>query len=138
MCVIVLASDAGGADPQLNSTAPGCRSTRFGDPVSWSCGQASFAVIADDKGWVVLKASPDLRHLMEQTPALQPSDRLRTSTSIAVVGLTVDDVDVLLTLRERQSFTQLATPRVQAILVANPMVGVLNHMIGSRRALPVA
>ena len=136
MCVIVLASGAGGADPQWNSTAPACRSTRFGDPVSWSCGQASFAVIADDKARVVLKASPDLRHLMEQTPALQPSDRLRTS--IAVVGLTAGDVDVLLTLRERQSFTQLGTPRVQAILVANPMVEVLNHMIGSHRALPVA
>ena len=73
---------------------------------------------------------------MEQAPALQPSARLRTRT--AVVGLTVGDVDVLLTLRERQSFTQLVTPRVQAILVANPMVGVLSHMIGSRRALPVA
>ena len=139
MRAIVLGSAAGGAYPQWNSNAAACRRARSGDPAARPRSQASLAVSADDRNWVVLNASPDLRQQIETTPPLQPSDGLRTSP-IAAVVLTGGDVDAiagLLTLRERQPFTLLATPRVHAVLDANPVFEVLDRTIVSRRALPV-
>lgn len=139
MRAIVLGSAAGGAYPQWNSNAAACRRARAGDPAARPRSQASLAVSADDRNWVVLNASPDLRQQIETTPPLQPSDGLRTSP-IAAVVLTGGDVDAiagLLTLRERQPFTLLATPRVHAVLDANPVFEVLDRTIVSRRTLPV-
>ena len=140
MRAIVLGSAAGGAYPQWNSNAAACRRARSGDPAAQPRSQASLAVSADDRNWVVLNASPDLRQQIETTPPLQPSDGLRTSP-IAAVVLTGGDVDAiagLLTLRERQPFTLLAAPRVHAVLDANPMFEVPGRPIISRRALPIA
>jgi len=99
--------------------------------------QASIAVSADDRSWIVLNASPDLRQQIEQTQALQPAEGLRSSP-IAAVVLTGGDVDAiagLLTLRERQAFTVLATRRVHAILELNPIFEVLSRDLVTRTAL---
>ena len=99
--------------------------------------QASLAVTADSQNWVLLNASPDIRQQIEQTPALQPQEGLRSSP-IAAVVLTGGDVDAiagLLTLRERQPFTVLATPTVHAVLDANPIFEVLNRAIVMRQQL---
>ena len=61
MRVVVLGAAAGGAFPQWNSNALGCRRARSGDPAARPRTQASLAVSADDRNWVVLNASPDLR-----------------------------------------------------------------------------
>ncbi len=134
MQIVVLGAAAGGAFPQWNSNAAGCRRARAQDQAAQPRSQASIAVSADGENWVLLNASPDLRHQIEQTPALHPRVALRSSP-IAAVVLTGGDVDViagLLTLRERQALTVLATARVHAILDANPIFEVLNREIVAR------
>ena len=68
---------------------------------------------------------------------LQPNHGLRSSPIAAVVqtGGDVDAIAGLLTLRERQPFTVLSTPRVHAILDANPIFEVLSRSIVQRTAL---
>jgi len=134
---VVLGAAAGGAFPQWNSNSAACRRARAGDPLAQSRTQASLAVSADGKHWVLLNASPDLRQQIEQTPVLQPQEGLRSSP-IAVVVLTGGDVDAiagLLTLRERQPLTVLATSTVHAVLDANPVFEVLNRTIVERQHL---
>lgn len=138
MRAVVLGAAAGGAFPQWNSNAAPCRRARAGDPLVRPRTQASLAVSADDRHWVLLNASPDLRQQIEQTTVLQPRDGLRSSP-IAAVVLTGGDVDAiagLLTLRERQALTVLATSAVHAVLDANPVFEVLARGIVARQ--PVA
>lgn len=135
MRAIVLGAAAGGAFPQWNSNAVGCRRARSGDAAARSRTQASLAVSADGRNWVLLNASPDIRQQIEQTPPLQPREGLRSSP-IAAVVLTGGDVDAiagLLTLRERQGFTVLATPRIHAVLDRNPIFEVLSREVVVRR-----
>jgi len=135
MRAVVLGAAAGGAFPQWNSNAQPCRRARSGDPAARPRTHASVAVSADGQHWLLLNASPDLRQQIEQTPALQPSGDLR-STPIAAVILTGGDVDAiagLLTLREREAFTLLATPPVHAVLDDNPIFEVLSRDIVRRQ-----
>ncbi len=135
MRVVVLGAAAGGAFPQWNSNAQPCRRARAGDPAAIPSTQASIAVSADGHHWVLLNASPDIRQQIEQTPALQPQEGLRSSP-IAAVVLTGGDVDAitgLLTLRERQAFSVLATPRVHQVLDDNPIFEVLARGIVARQ-----
>ncbi|GCE91011.1 pyrroloquinoline quinone biosynthesis protein PqqB [Komagataeibacter diospyri] len=132
--IIVLGAAAGGGFPQWNSNAPGCRRARAGDPAALPRTQASIAISGDGKNWFVVNASPDLRTQINQTPALHPSEGLR-STPIAGVILTGGEVDTitgLLTLRERQPFTLLATPEVLSMLDANPIFEALNRAVVTR------
>ncbi|ACI51741.1 coenzyme PQQ biosynthesis protein B [Gluconacetobacter diazotrophicus PA1 5] len=132
--LIVLGAAAGGGFPQWNSNAPACRRARADDPAAPSRTQASIAVSGDGAHWFVVNASPDLRAQIGQTPALHPRHGLR-STPIAGVILTggeVDTVTGLLTLRERQPFTLLATPPVLDLLDANPIFEALDRSIVPR------
>lgn len=137
MKVLVLGSAAGGGFPQWNSDAPGCRRARAGDPAARPRTQASIAVSADGARWTLLNASPDLREQIGNTPALHPQGGGRHSPISAVV-LTGGDVDViagLLTLRERQPFALLATPRIHGVLDANSIFKVLARDLVSRRSV---
>lgn len=137
MQVVVLGSAAGGGFPQWNSNASACRRARNGDPAALARTQASIAVSADGDRWVLINASPDLREQIGRTPALHPRAGLRSSPIDAVV-LTGGDVDViagLLTLRERQPFVLLATPRIHEILDSNPIFEVLARDVVTRRAI---
>ncbi|GAC1347538.1 MAG: pyrroloquinoline quinone biosynthesis protein PqqB [Acetobacteraceae bacterium] len=101
--------------------------------------QASVAVSADGQSWIILNASPDLRQQIEQTRALHPQTGLRSSPIVAVVltGGEVDTVAGLLTLRERQAFTLLATETVLATLAANPIFNVLAADVVVRQPVQV-
>ena len=137
MRAVVLGAAAGGAFPQWNSHAAGCRRARSGDPAAKPRTQASLAVSADSRRWVLFNASPDLRQQIEQTPVLQPSEGLRSSP-IAAVVLTGGDVDAiagLLTLRERQPLSVYATARVHAVLDANSIFEVLARDVVARPVL---
>ncbi|HTG38892.1 pyrroloquinoline quinone biosynthesis protein PqqB [Sphingomonas sp.] len=137
MKILVLGSAAGGGFPQWNSDAPGCRRARAGDPGARPRTQASIAVSADGARWTLLNASPDVREQIGHTPALHPHGGGRHSPISAVV-LTGGDVDViagLLTLRERQPLTLLATPRIHGVLDANPIFEVLARDLVSRRSV---
>ncbi|RBM05805.1 pyrroloquinoline quinone biosynthesis protein PqqB [Novacetimonas cocois] len=137
--IIVLGAAAGGGFPQWNSNAEGCRRARSGDPAALPRTQASIAISGDGRHWFIVNASPDLRTQINQTPALHPHEGLR-STPIAGVILTGGEVDTitgLLTLRERQPLTLLATDAVLATLDANPVFEALNRQVVTRTALPL-
>jgi pyrroloquinoline quinone biosynthesis protein B len=125
---IVLGSAAGGGFPQWNSNAPACQRARCGDSRARPRTQASLAVSANERDWIVLNASPDLRLQIEATPALHPREGLRSSPISGVV-LTGGDVDALaglLHLRERHRFTVYAPSRVLSVIADNPIFGVLS------------
>ena len=140
MKLIVLGAAAGGGFPQWNSNAPLCRRARGGDRLARRRTQASLALSADDRRWLVVNAAPDILSQIAATPALHPKQGLR-STPIAAVLLTGGDVDCiagLLSLRERQRFVVYATQPVLEMLDANPIFEVLGRDCVERRPLPLS
>ena len=114
-----------------------CRLAWDGDPRVRARTQASLAVSADGAHWTLLNASPDLRAQLAATPALHPRAELRGSPIAAVVltGAEIDQTAGLLSLRERQPFTLLATEQTLGALAANPMFGALAADVVTRRAV---
>ncbi len=137
MRAIVLGAAAGGGFPQWNSNADGCRRSRAGDPVAQARTQAGVAVSGDGASWTLLNASPDLRQQIAATGELHPVTGLRSSPIAAVVLLSgeVDAIAGLLTLRERQPFTILATAQIHAVLDSNPIFNVLARDTVVRRVV---
>lgn len=134
MRVRVLGAAAGGGFPQWNANSEACRRARAGDPAARAATQASIAVSADDRRWVLVNASPDLRQQIEATPDLHPQEGPRSSP-IAAVVLTNGDVDAiagLLHLREGTPFVLYAHERVHAVLDANALFNVLDRKIVQR------
>jgi pyrroloquinoline quinone biosynthesis protein B len=118
-----------------------CRLAWAGDPRVKPRTQASIAVTAgelDDPAaaFVLVNASPDLRHQILATPALQPRG-LRDSPIAAVVltGGEVDQTAGLLTLRERGPFALYGTDATLATVAANSIFGVLAPDVVSRHAI---
>ena len=136
---VVLGSAAGGGFPQWNSNAPACRRARRGDPEARVRSQASLAVSSNNKDWVLLNASPDLRLQIEAAPQLYPCKGLRSSpiTGVVLTGGDVDAIAGLLHLRERHRFNIYAPARVLAIIAANPIFDVLAPDFVRRIELPL-
>src|ERR671931_2646007 len=112
LTAIVLGAAAGGGFPQWNCRCPVCALAWAGDARVKPRTQASLAVSADGKHWVLLNASPDLRAQLQATPALQPrpeaqdgSPRHSPIAAVVLTGAEIDQTTGLLTLRERQPFT---------------------------------
>jgi pyrroloquinoline quinone biosynthesis protein B len=139
LTAIVLGAAAGGGFPQWNCRCPVCQLAWAGDPRVTPRTQASLAVSADERHWVVLNASPDLRAQIAANPILQPQQDLRGSPIAAVVltGAEVDQVAGLLTLRERQLFALYATADTLATVAANPIFGVLAPGVVSRQLVAI-
>jgi pyrroloquinoline quinone biosynthesis protein B len=137
LTAIVLGAAAGGGFPQWNCRCPVCQLAWAGDTRVKPRTQASLAVSADGEAWTILNAAPDLRAQVQATPALQPRSGARDSPIAAVVltGAEVDQVAGLLTLRERQDLTVLATAETLAALAANPIFGVLAAGVVTRKAV---
>jgi pyrroloquinoline quinone biosynthesis protein B len=138
--VRVLGSAAGGGFPQWNSAGPGCVRARAGDNAAAPRTQASIAVSADGKRWVLLNAAPELTAQIAATPALHPRPapgRVRHSPIAAVLltGGEVDTIAGLLSLRERHPFAIHAAPPVLDVLAANPIFRALDPAIVPRRAM---
>jgi pyrroloquinoline quinone biosynthesis protein B len=134
---IVLGSAAGGGVPQWNCRCPVCRLAWAGDPRVQPRTQSSLAVSVDGERWLLINASPDVRHQIAATPALRPREGLRQSPIEAVL-LTNGDVDHvagLLTLREGQPFSLFGTPNILTSLAANPIFDVVSPGIVARRAI---
>ncbi|EHH68109.1 pyrroloquinoline quinone biosynthesis protein PqqB [Gluconobacter morbifer] len=131
--VIVLGAGAGGGFPQWNSAAPGCVAARTRQGAKPRT-QASLAVSADGEHWFILNASPDLRQQIIDTPALHHHGSLR-GTPIQGVILSNGEIDAvtgLLTLREREPFTLMASDSTLEQLAANPIFGALDPAIVPR------
>jgi pyrroloquinoline quinone biosynthesis protein B len=80
-----------------------------------------------------------LRLQIEATAVLHPREGLRSSpiSGVVVPGADVDALAGLLHLRERHRFSVYAPARVLAVIVANPIFGVLAPDCVERRELPL-
>jgi pyrroloquinoline quinone biosynthesis protein B len=141
MRIRILGSGAGGGFPQWNCNCANCRAVRAGAPGFSARTQSSLAVSADDRNWVLLNASPDLREQIAAAPELAPAegDPVRASP-IKAVALTNGDVDHvagLLNLREAQPFNLYAAGRVLQALGANPIFTILQTQLVPRIELPM-
>jgi len=136
LTAIVLGSAAGGGFPQWNCHCAVCRLAWDDDPRVTPRTQASLAVSGDGQHWTLLNAAPDLRGQLAATPALHPRT-LRGSPIEAVVltGGEIDQTAGLLSLRERQPFTLMATEQTLNALADNPMFGALAADVVTRRAV---
>src|SRR5947209_927376 len=137
LTAIVLGSAAGGGYPQWNCRCAVCRLAWDGDPRVRPRTQASLAVSCNDAHWTVINASPDLRTQLATTSALHPRGKMRGSPIEAVVltGGEIDQTAGLLSLRERQPFTLVATQQTLSALADNPMFGALAADLVTRRAV---
>lgn len=136
MLIKVLGSAAGGGFPQWNCDGRNSADVRKGTPGLTPRTQASVAVSADGRQWVVLNAAPDLRQQIIDTPELHPVPGAGARNSpIKAVVLTNGDVDALaglLCLREGQPFTIYGSSRVLDVLAANSIFDVLDADIVKR------
>jgi pyrroloquinoline quinone biosynthesis protein B len=134
LTAIVLGAAAGGGFPQWNCRCPVCRLAWDGDARVRRSTQASLAVTADGRRFVLFNASPDLREQIAATPALQPHDGLRGSPIAAVVltGGEIDQTAGLLALRERHAFAIHGTAETLRAVAANPMFNALGPDIVTR------
>jgi pyrroloquinoline quinone biosynthesis protein B len=101
--------------------------------------QSSLAVSADDRRWVIVNASPDIRQQIAATPALQPNGQGPSRHSpVAAVVLTNGDIDHvggLLSLRESQPFALFAAQATHKALDGNAMFSVLNRALVKRETV---
>src|SRR5215471_11223471 len=138
LTTLVLGSAAGGGFPQWNCRCPTCRLAWAGDARVRPRTQASLAVSADGENWLLINASPDLPQQVRQSKVLHPHRGTRGSPikSVALTGAEIDQVAGLLSLREREAFTLLATSASLDALADNPVFGVLSPELVARQ--PVA
>lgn len=139
MLIKVLGSAAGGGLPQWNCNGRNSADARKCVAEILPRTQASAAVSADGRQWVLLNAAPDLRQQINDTPELHPSPEGGPRNSpIKAVVLTNGDVDAiagLLCLREGQPFTIYGTPRVLEVLASNSVFDVLDAKLVRRAAM---
>jgi pyrroloquinoline quinone biosynthesis protein B len=139
MLIRVLGSAAGGGLPQWNCNGRNSAGVRKGVAGLKARTQASVAVSADGRDWVLLNASPDLRQQINETQELQPAaDKGPRNSPIKAVVLTNGDVDAiagLLTLREAQPFTVYGSERVLDVLAANSVFDVLDASLVARKPM---
>jgi pyrroloquinoline quinone biosynthesis protein B len=139
MLIKVLGSAAGGGFPQWNCNGRNSADLRKGVAGLKARTQASVAVSANGRDWVLLNASPDLRQQINETPEMQPAtDRGPRNSPIKAVILTNGDVDALaglLTLREAQPLTIYGCKRVLDVLASNSIFDVLDASLVSRKPI---
>jgi pyrroloquinoline quinone biosynthesis protein B len=136
MVIKVLGSAAGGGFPQWNCNGRNSTDVRQGKGGLAPRSQASVAVSADGRQWVLLNAAPDLRQQINDTPELypHPNEGPRNSPIKAVV-LTNGDVDAIVGLlcqREGQPLTIYGTARVLDVLASNSVFDVLDARLVKR------
>jgi pyrroloquinoline quinone biosynthesis protein B len=139
MLIKVLGSAAGGGFPQWNCNGRNSADLRKGVAGLKARTQASVAVSANGRDWVLLNASPDLRQQINETPEMQPAtDRGPRNSPIKAVILTngvVDALAGLLTLREAQPLTIYGCKRVLDVLASNSIFDVLDASLVSRKPI---
>ena len=139
MFIKVIGAGAGGGLPQWNCNGRNSVDARHGVPTVKPRTQASAAVSADGRQWVLLNAAPDLRQQINATPELHPDRNGPPRNSpIKAVVLTNGDVDAvagLLCLRESQPLTVYGSARVLDVLADNSIFEVLNPDLVKRETM---
>ncbi len=139
MLIKVIGAGAGGGLPQWNCNGRNSADARRGLTTVKPRSQASVAVSADGRNWVLLNAAPDLRQQINDTRELQPDPNGPPRNSpIKAVVLTNGDVDAvagLLCLREGQPFSVYGSARVLDVLAGNIIFDVLNPELVKRKPM---
>lgn len=138
LTAIVLGSAAGGGVPQWNCGCAVCRLAWAGDKRVKARTQTSLAVSANNKDWILLNASPDLRPQIASTGCLQPKTPGKRTSPISAVVLTgaeIDQIGGLLHMREGHPFTIFGTKTTLGILEKNSVFKALSPAIVSREAI---
>jgi pyrroloquinoline quinone biosynthesis protein B len=139
MLIKVIGAGAGGGLPQWNCNGQNSVDARHGLPTVKPRTQASVAVSADGRQWVLLNASPDIRQQINATPELHPDrEGPPRNSPIRAVVLTNGDVDAvagLLCLRESQPLTVYGSARVLDVLAENSIFEVLNPDLVKRETM---
>ena len=134
----VLGAAAGGGLPQWNCGCQNCEGVRRNAIDARPRSQIGAAISADEREWVLLGASPDVRAQIEAFPALWP--RAPRHSPIAAVVLTSGDLDGclgLFALRESQRLRVFATRAVREGLERNAMLRTLARFEGHTRWEPL-
>lgn len=130
MLIKVLGAAAGGGLPQWNCAGRNSVDARLGRDGLKPQTQASIAVSANERDWVIVNAAPELRQQINDNPELHPrSDAAARNSPIKAVLITNGDVDAvagLLSLREGQPFNLYGSDRVLGILAQNSIFNVLD------------
>ena len=121
MRVCLLGTAAGGGFPQWNCNCANCRGVRSATVRAQPRTQSCVALSVDDRRWLLLNASPDVRMQIESFPPLSPPLDTMRGTSIEAIFLTDADLDHtlgLLLLREGPRLTIYATSPVRHALIS--------------------
>lgn len=139
MRIVILGAAAGGGSPQWNCRCKVCGLAWDGDSRVGRRTQASLAVSLDDQRWCVVDCSPDIREQISACKWLHPSGDPRGSpiSDIVLTSGDVDHIGGLLSLREREPFSILASAEVLEILQSNQIYDVLDQGDVSRRPIAV-
>ncbi|HEX4986471.1 MAG TPA: pyrroloquinoline quinone biosynthesis protein PqqB [Burkholderiales bacterium] len=133
MRVRVLGASAGGGFPQWNCNCRNCAGVRSGDVRAKPRTQSSIAVTADNAGWVLFNASPDLLAQFQAFPELQPARALRDTAvrSVVLMDAQIDHTTGLLMLREGKPLEIYCTDMAREDLsTGNPIFRILDHYCG--------
>ena len=133
MKIQVLGSAAGGGFPQWNCNCHNCHGVRSGTINAKPRTQSSIAVSSDNRHWLLVNASPDIRAQLESFPEIQPQQGSR-DTGIAAIMLAdsqIDHTTGLLMLREGCPLPVYATQMVQEDLSSGfPIIKILESWNG--------
>src|SRR5437016_8224419 len=115
MYIRVLGSGAGGGFPQWNCNCANCTGYRQETLAISERTQSSIVISENGKDWILINASPDIRHQLASFPAMQPARQLRDTSikSIILVDAQLDHTTGLLLMREGENLEVYCTSAVQ-------------------------
>jgi pyrroloquinoline quinone biosynthesis protein B len=141
MKVRVLGSGAGGGFPQWNCNCHNCHRIRHNTMNGKARSQSSIAVSTDNKNWLLINTSPDIRSQLEAFPAIQPKEGIRDTgiKAILLIDSQIDHTTGLLMLREGKPLEIYCTEMVkQDLSTGFPLFTMLkDYCTVNHHAVPV-
>jgi pyrroloquinoline quinone biosynthesis protein B len=141
MKVRVLGSGAGGGFPQWNCNCHNCHRLRHNAMNGKSRSQSSIAVSTDNKNWLLINTSPDIRSQLEAFPAIQPKEGIRDTgiKAILLIDSQIDHTTGMLMLREGKPLEVYCTDMVkQDLTIGFPLFTMLkDYCTVNHHAVPV-
>jgi pyrroloquinoline quinone biosynthesis protein B len=120
----VLGSAAGGGFPQWNCACRNCSGVRAGTLPARTRTQASIAVSADQRRWLLVNATPDIGAQLARLTGDGTAVRRNPVTAVLLTDAELDHVTGLLSLREGSALIVYATAWI--LRAAAPILGILS------------
>lgn len=130
----LLGTSAGGGLPQWNCNCINCKNARIGTIPSRT--QSSIAVTRDNKSWVLINTSPDIRYQINMNPDIYLKDecsiRENRFQSIILLDGQLDHTLGLLNIREGFSLNIFCTRIVKRQITEEfPVIKILDNYCGT-------